>query len=183
MAEEIALVPKPLSTTEKRAMKQWLESVLADPELSSNTATFPLSNRIVLYHNGDPKIVLHGLWNAADLRPHAETGDIYIRAAVFDPRRAAPSKTQRLAVLGGIIGAVNLWDDFKTQYSAAVGRTILEAYNSCFHNMIQAPRPAVKLAFSADHQQVAVQYDGDDAFYLNNGEPIEVGEGWQVVAA
>ena len=183
MGISIGLGPPPLSAANKRAMKTWLREQLASDELASGNA-IPV-NGLAIYVNGEVRLVQHGYWNTGELRsPARETGSSALSVGAIRTSTTPPTKPERLAILGGIIGCVGMWDDLTADYSKTVGRVILEAYNSCFFDMIQAPQPAVKLAFSADKQQVAVQYrDDPDRWFLNTGENIAVDGSWQVVNA
>ncbi len=181
MGLEISLVPKPLNALQKRQMKAWLIAQLEHVELATGT-DMPVQN-FGLYVNGDIKLVQFGTWVQADLRPFVETGEMRLRIGTVNTRYPPPPKTDRLAILGGVIGVFGMWDDMTAAYSRAIGRTILEAYSSCFLDMVNAPQPAVKLAFSANRSQAAVQYIDDDTWYLNNGEPTKIDDSWHVVAA
>lgn len=187
MGISVSLSLPPLSAANKRAMKTWLREQLAADELASNSE-IPVRG-LAIYVNGEVRLIQYGYWDVRQMAsPAVVTGNNVLNVGVFGGGNpAAQPKPERLAILGGIIGCVGLWDDLTADYSRAVGRIILEAYNSCFFDMIQAPQPAVKLAFSADKSQVAVQYRDDEShFYLNNGQPIEgvsTEAGWQIVNA
>lgn len=178
----ITLAPE-MNTARKRQAKAWLTAQLASPELADPNVTMGwLSGGVSVYINGQPKVAMHGNWHTSELQRSAEGGYTYFHCGGVSV--SSPPKEVRLAILGGIIAAVGLWDELAEQYSQALGRVILEAYRSCCLDMVQAPKPAVKLAFSADKQQVALQYtDEPDVWYLNNGEKTQVDETWQQVAA
>ena len=180
---QITLTPT-LTTAKKRQAKAWLIAQLASPELAdAGTGMSWLHGGVAIYINGQPKIVMSGTWNAAEIARAAGSGYYTVSCGGY-ASAGAPSKQERLAVLGGIIVAVDLWNDLAEQYSQAMGRVILDAYQSCCLDMVQAPKPAVKLAFSANKQQVALQYtDEPDKWYLGSGEEVAVDDTWQQVAA
>ena len=178
----IALAPE-MNAVHKRQAKAWLTAQLASLELADpNVGMGWLNGGVVVYINGQPKTALQGNWDAVELSRSSASGYCYFHCG--GASAASPPKEVRLAILGGIIAAVGLWDELAEQYSQALGRVILEAYRSCCLDMVQAPKPAVKLAFSADKQQVALQYtDEPNVWYLNNGEKVAVDDTWQQVAA
>lgn len=180
---QVSLTPT-LTTSRKREAKRWLMAQLASSELADSTVSMSaISGNVAIYINGMPKMVYLGNWNAQEIARPNSGGYFTVSCGSFAPG-AAPSKPERLTILGGIIYALDLWDELAEYYSQAMGRTILEAYQSCCLDMVQAPKAAVKLAFSADKQQSALQYaDEPDVWYLNNGEPVKIDETWHQIAA
>lgn len=183
MGITVGLQPPTLSAADKHAMKAWLREQLASDELASSS-TLPVSG-LAIYINGEARLIQFGYWNARNLAsPTAVSGNSILAVGSIRTSTTPPTKPERLAILGGIIGCVGMWDELTTNYRKAVSRVILEAYNSCFFDMIQAPQPAVKLAFSADKQMVALQYRDDEShWYIGSGESVSVDESWQIVNA
>lgn len=180
---QISLTPT-LTAARKREAKRWLIAQLASPELADATVPMTVSGFVTIYINGSPKMVYNGNWNAQEIGRANAGGYFTVSCGSYTPTGQAPTKPERVAILGGIICALELWDELAEQYSQAMGRTILESYQSCCLEMVQAPKMAVKLAFSADKQQSALQYaDEPDVWYLNNGEPVKVDDTWHQIAA
>lgn len=176
---QVKLMPT-LNVGKKRQAKAWLEAQLASNELAEpNVSMGWLAGGVAIYINEQPKILISGYWQAQE-----SVGYFQISCGSFDTAHIAPPKVERLAILGGVIHAVGLWDDLAAQFSAALGRVLLDSYRSCCLDMVEAPKPATKMAFSADKQQVALQYtDEPKVWYLPSGEPVKVDESWHQVAA
>lgn len=179
---QIALTPT-RTTSQRREAKRWLTAQLASSELADPSVAMSFSGGVAVYINGQPKVVIAGPWNGGEIARPSSGGYLTLSCGSFSSG-TAPSKSERLSILGGIIGALELWDELAEAYSQALGHVVLEAYQSCCLDMVQAPKPAVKLAFSADKQQSALQYaDEPDVYYLNNGEPVKIDETWHVINA
>jgi hypothetical protein len=181
---QIKLTPT-MTTAKKRTAKAWLTAQLANPELADSTVAMGwMAGNIAIYVNDQPKVLTNGYWSAAELNRTSQAGHFTVACGYFDTGHGAPPKPERLAILGGIIHAVGLWDELTEQYSAAMGRVLLDSYHSCFLDMVEAPKPATKMAFSGDKQQVALQFtDEPDAWFLSNGEPVKVDDSWHQVSA
>jgi hypothetical protein len=174
-----------LTAAKKRTAKVWLTAQLASPELADPTVIQGwMAGSVAVYVNEQPKVLMQGYWNAQELARASVGGCFTLSCGHFSATHVPPSKVERLAILGGVIHAVGLWDELAEQFSAAMGRVLLDSYHSCFLDMVEAPKPATKMAFSADKQQVALQYtDEPEVWYLPNGEPTKVDESWHQVAA
>lgn len=181
---QIKLLPT-MTAVRRRQAKAWLTAQLAHPELADqNTAMGWLSGGVAVYLNEQPKVIYSGYWSAQELNRASNGGYFHFGVGRFDAAHTPPPKTERLAVLGGVIHAVGLWEELSKEFSAAMGRVLLDSYQSCFLGMVEAPKPATRMAFSADKQQVALQFtDEEDVWYLSSGEPVKVDESWHQVAA
>lgn len=180
----ITLTPT-LTTVQKRRAKVWLTAQLVNSELADPAVSMDWMNgAVTVYVNGQPKTLQTGNWCSQTLARRNRDGYCMLPCGNYNPQLPAPSKSERLAILGGIAVAVGLWDELAEEYSQALGRVVLDAYNSCCLDMVQAPKPAGKLAFSADKHQAAIMYtDEPDVWYLNSGEPVKIDDTWQQVAA
>lgn len=182
---QVKLTPT-TTTVKRRQAKAWLTAQLTNPELADNgnTSMGWLNGGVCLYVNEQPKTIFFGYWSAQEINRATNGGYFHFSVGRFDVAHNPPPKIERLAILGGIIHAVGLWDELKEQYSAAMGRVLLDSYQSCFLGMVEAPKSATKMAFSGDKQQVALQFtDEADVWYLSSGEPVKVDESWHQVSA
>lgn len=182
----ISLTPT-VTTQKKQQAKAWLSAQLANTELAEHGVAIGwLKGGVAIYHNDQPKVIMDGYWNSQEITRTTAGGYTIISCGRYDPthNHVAPAKPERLAILGGIIHAVGLWEELQAEYGAAMARVLLDNYQTCFLDMVEAPKPANLMAFSADKQQVALCYtDEPDVYYLSNGEPVKIDDSWHVVSA
>lgn len=184
MGISVELTKPPLTGPNKRAAIAWIKAQLESEELASNTSLPACLNGMGLYINGEIRMLQSAYWTANDLLPTADTGSYLLSVGHFRRSNNNPDKPTRLAILAGIVGAAGLWDDAMTKlFTATLGRVILDTYNSCVHGMINAPQPVVKIAFSANRQNAALQYADDNNWYLSSGESVQLDDSWQQFSA
>lgn len=160
---KVGLAPD-LTGDEKRSLKRWLVSALAHARLSSSG--WPLGSKIGVYIDGTAVQTYNGYWTVDGQRLHIGTD-------TTDGRLT--NLVDRIAVLGAIISAVELWPELTDQYSAAVSRVLLESYNTAMSGLVQTRAGiATGLAFSADRNQVAARIG--DEWFLPSGEAVTAEE-------
>lgn len=155
---KVGLAPD-LSVTEKRALRTWLVTALAHARLSPGG--FAPVGKIAVYVDGQALSVVNDYWNSNNRM-----------LGIGNDNGATPmALTERIAILGAIISAVELWPELTDQYSTAVSRILLESYNVAMSGLVQTRAGiATGLAFSADRNQVAAKFG--DNWHLPNGETI-----------
>lgn len=159
---KVGLAPD-LNGVEKRALKTWLVTALAHARLSPGG--FGPVGKIAVYVDGQALSVTNDYWNI-------NSGGNGRTLGIGNDNGVTPmALTERIAILGAIISAVELWPELTDQYSAAVSRVLLESYNVAMSGLVQTRAGiATGLAFSADRNQVAAKFG--DNWHLPNGEVI-----------
>jgi hypothetical protein len=163
-----------LNDSEKASLLNWLRATLSAPRLSTGSR-YPLSNgRIGIYVDGSAKLITSGQWQLDSLQ-------IFVGQEPGPTSSYAMAITERLAVLAGIISAVGLWDQLTELYSAAISRSLLEAYNEMMGGLVanRGGGVVVGLAFHNERRLVAARFEGEEGYFAPGGQPMEVsGNGW-----
>lgn len=169
---QLSLLPK-LTDGEKASMAEWLRATLATPELTQSNVTFPLSSgRLGIYVDGTLKqLARNEYWQI-------DSASIYI--GYRSNRNHMVPLTDRLAVLGAIIGMADLWAELGELYMATLARVLVSSYRTLMSGLIQTEAEVTGLAFSEARGLVAALIN--DRFHLPNGEEIEVDDSWTVIS-
>lgn len=168
---KLSLLPT-FTEDERQHWKDWLTAVLGTPELATTEIDPPLYGQsLTVYTNGrSTAVATHDHWQTSG-------NTIYVgRRSTGHPM----PMIDRLAVIGILISAVDLWADLHEPYMARMARELITTYEGLMYGMVQTEGALGGLAFNAEAGQVAGKFG--DTFHLPNGEPVEVDDdNWTVV--
>lgn len=169
----IGLVPE-FSDAEIASSRRWIMATLDSDDLVQNVYRWPFDGRrLALYVNNQVRtVVRYDYWTD-------DGAVIHVGWRENTTGHSMPIM-DRLAVVGAMIGAVGLWEEFHEQYMAKAARLLIGSYEGGMSGMVRTEAPIRGLALNAEQGVVAGLIG--DSFYLHNGTEVQVqGEGWTVV--